>query len=187
MILESKNKCFRLPKKTTITLKGEVYTHIKGMLWSSHQMCSVKKVFVEISQNSLENTCAKVSFFNKVAGLRSATLLKKDSGTGVFLWILNCLSITFFLFHFSIFNLVFCYRVIFRSSCLQMFFKVFFKISQNPQEQPYVGLSHFNKVAGLNICNFIKKRLRNRCFPVNFTKFSRTAFLQNTFGRLLCM
>ena len=68
-----------------------------------------------------------------------------------------------------------------------MFFKVFFKISQNPQEQPYVGLSHFNKVAGLNICNFIKKKkwLRNRCFPVNFTKFLRTAFLQNTFGRLL--
>ena len=27
------------------------------------QRCSLKKVFLEISQNSQENTCAKVSFF----------------------------------------------------------------------------------------------------------------------------
>ena len=32
-------------------------------------MCSVKKVFLKISQNSQENTCARVSF------LRPATLL----------------------------------------------------------------------------------------------------------------
>ena len=31
---------------------------------------SVKKAFLEISQNSHENTCVRVSFFNKVAGLR---------------------------------------------------------------------------------------------------------------------
>ena len=30
--------------------------------------CSVKKVYLEISQNSQENTCARFSFFNKVAG-----------------------------------------------------------------------------------------------------------------------
>ena len=44
---------------------------------SSHRRFSVKKVFLEIWQNSQENTCARVSFFNKVAGLRPATLLKK--------------------------------------------------------------------------------------------------------------
>ena len=31
----------------------------------------------------------------------------------------------------------------------------------------------------------LKKRLWHRCFPVNFVKFSRTPFLQNTSGRLL--
>ena len=31
--------------------------------------------------------------------------------------------------------------------------------------------SLFNKVAGLQICNFIKKRLQSRCFLVNFAKF----------------
>ena len=36
----------------------------------------LKKVFLEISQNSQENSCARV-FFNKVAGLRPATLFKK--------------------------------------------------------------------------------------------------------------
>ena len=36
----------------------------------------MKKVFLKISQNSQENTCARV-FFNKVSVLRPATLLKK--------------------------------------------------------------------------------------------------------------
>ena len=37
----------------------------------------MKKVLSEISQNSQESTSARVSVFNKVAGLRAATLLKK--------------------------------------------------------------------------------------------------------------
>ena len=45
------------------------------------------EVFLEISQNSQENTCAKVSFLRfQVSGLQ--LYLKRDSGTGVFLWIL---------------------------------------------------------------------------------------------------
>ena len=40
------------------------------------QSCSVKKVFLEISQNSKENTCARVYY-------------ERNSGTGVFLWILR--------------------------------------------------------------------------------------------------
>ena len=31
--------------------------------------CSIKQVFLEILQNSQENICVRVSFFNKVAGL----------------------------------------------------------------------------------------------------------------------
>ena len=33
---------------------------------SGHQMCSVKTVFLEISQNSQENTCARDSFLIKL-------------------------------------------------------------------------------------------------------------------------
>ena len=43
----------------------------------------------------------------------------------------------------------------------------------------------FNKVAGLNPATLLKKRLWHRCFPVNFAKFLRTPFLQNSSGRLL--
>ena len=38
---------------------------------------SVNKVSLEISKNSQENTCASL-FFNKVAGIRPATLSKKE-------------------------------------------------------------------------------------------------------------
>ena len=41
------------------------YRQIAMKLRSSHRRCSVKKVFLEISQNSQENTCARVSFLIK--------------------------------------------------------------------------------------------------------------------------
>ena len=43
----------------------------------------------------------------------------------------------------------------------------------------------FNKVAGLRPATLLKKSLWHMCFPVNFAKFLRTPFLQNTSGRLL--
>ena len=45
----------------------------------------------------------------------------------------------------------------------------------------------FNKVAGLRPAALLKKRLWHRCFPVNFVKFLRTPFLQNTSGGLLML
>ena len=43
----------------------------------------------------------------------------------------------------------------------------------------------FNKVAGRPV-TLLKKRLWYRCFPVNFAKFLRTPFLQNTSGGCFC-
>ena len=43
---------------------------------------------------------------------------------------------------------------------------------------------YFNKVPGLCPATLLKKRLWHRCFPLNFTKFLRTPFLQNISGRL---
>ena len=40
--------------------------------------------------------------------------------------------------------------------------------------------SLFNKVAGAQACNYIKKRLQHRPFPVNIAKFLRTAFFYRT-------
>ena len=41
------------------------------------QMCSIKKVFLEISQNSQENACARVSFLVKLQAWRLQLYLKK--------------------------------------------------------------------------------------------------------------
>ena len=56
----------------------------------------MKKVFLEISQNSQENTCARV-FLIKLQALGLQLYKKRHSGTGVFLWILQNLQEHFFL------------------------------------------------------------------------------------------
>ena len=43
----------------------------------------------------------------------------------------------------------------------------------------------FRVFAGLRSVTLLNKRLRPRCFPVNFAKFVKTPFLQDTSGRLL--
>ena len=57
---------------------------------SSHRMCSVKKVFLEMSQNSQENTCARVSE-NFAKFLRTPFLQNTSGATAseVNQWIFN--------------------------------------------------------------------------------------------------
>ena len=59
--------------------------------------------------------------------------------------------------------------------------KLFLAISQNLQGNTCASL-FFNKAAGFSLW---KERLWHRYFYVNFVKFLRTTFLQNTSGRLL--
>ena len=47
--------------------------------------------------------------------------------------------------------------------------------------------SLFNKVAGIQVCNFIKKRLRHRCFPVKLAKFLKKHFFTEHLRWLLLM
>ena len=56
----------------------------EAVTWS----CSVKKKLLKISQNSEENSCARASFFNKIAGLRQL-YSKRGFGAFAFLWILR--------------------------------------------------------------------------------------------------
>ena len=58
--------------------------------------------------------------------------------------------------------------------------KMFLQISQNSLQKSVPDLSCRPQSGTL-----LKKRLWQRNFPVNFAKFLRTSFLQNTFGRLL--
>ena len=63
--------------------------------------------------------------------------------------------------------------------------KLLLKISQYSQENTCFGVSFFNKNAGLQACNFIKKRLQHWCFLGNAAKFLSTAILKNICKRLL--
>ena len=68
-------------------IREDTYEKKCYVLEAFFRNCSVKKVFLKNSQNSQENICVRVSFliklqasdlfFNKVAGLKPATLLKK--------------------------------------------------------------------------------------------------------------
>ena len=62
--------------------------------------------------------------------------------------------------------------------------KVFLEISQNSQENTCARASFLIKFQARSATS-LKKRPWHRCFPMNFLKFLRTPFLQNTSGRLL--
>ena len=70
------------------------------------------------------------------------------------------------------------------------YFKVLYKIGVLKNFAKFTGkhlywILFFNKVTGLRHAALLKKRLRHMCFPVNFAKFLRTPFLQNTSRWLL--
>ena len=66
----------------------------------------------------------------------------------------------------------------FRNRHSLMFFKIIvpIKVLQILQESNCVGV-FLNKVAGLQKCNFIKKRLQHRFLTVKFVNYPRTPTL----------
>ena len=64
-----------------------IYLH--SQFWHSRRSRILKQppeVFLKVLQISQESTCVGVSFFTKFQAFRPATILKRDSYTGVFLW-----------------------------------------------------------------------------------------------------
>ena len=81
-------------------------------------------------------------------------------------------------------TLLYCGRTVRSSHRRCSIKKLFLKISQYPQETPVLE-SLFKKVAGLQACNFIKKRSQHRCFPMNIAKLLRLTILKSIGKRLL--
>ena len=54
-----------------------------GRIRSSHRRCSIKKVFLKISQNSQEKTCAKVSLLIKLQA-SACNYIKKETPAQMF-------------------------------------------------------------------------------------------------------
>ena len=73
-----------------------------------------------------------------------------------------------------------------RSNRSQMFFEIgILKACNIHRKRPALEFL-FNKVASLETCNFIKKKLQQRCFPVNIATFLRKFYLKNTTGGCFC-
>ena len=72
----------------------------------------------------------------------------------------------------------------FQKQSPEMFYKNRCKFRKIHRKTLVLEFLFFNKVAGLRDKTLLKKRLWHRCFPVNFAKFLRTPFLQNTSRRL---
>ena len=102
-----------------------------------------KKIVLRNSVKFTGKHLSRSIFFNKVAGLSPATLLKRDSGTGIFLWILRNFKTTFYIEHLwwllRIYTSCSCIKCL-RSTCEILFFPqcrihaffgdtVFFKLS----------------------------------------------------------
>ena len=103
-----------------------------------------KKVFLEISQNPQENICTVVS------------ILKRDSGTGVFLWILRN----------------FWEHLFYRTPLDDCFYFVQY-------------LKNFVLVFRISRKQFQKQQSREVCCPVNLLHIFRTPFSRNTYEQLL--
>ena len=63
--------------------------------------------------------------------------------------------------------------------------KLFLKVLQNSQKSICVGVSDLLTVNRPLACNLLEKKIRHRCFLVNFANFLRMPSLQNNSGRLL--
>ena len=80
----------------------------------------------------------------------------------------------------------------FRLVCKLHYLQFAFQIYRSSRSQIFFGAGAlkkfamleflFNKVAGLQACNIIKKTLQHWCFSVKFAKSLRASFLQNTYG-----
>ena len=97
-------------------------------------------------------------FLIKLQTWRPATLLRKDSNTGTIRKKLQKQS----------------FADILQNRCSQKFRKFHRKIT--------VLESLLSLYVGLKTCNFIKRRLQHKCFPVKSVRFLRAPFLQKISG-----
>ena len=143
-----------------LTMNHVVVINIRNETYNSFQVsrplafCCKKAVLRKFAKFTGKHQCQSV-FFNKIVGLRSATLLKKETLAQVF----SC---------------KFC------EISENILFRNFAKFTGKHLCQSLF----FNKVAVLRPATLLKKRLCHKFFPVNFAKFLRKPSLQTAPRRL---
>ena len=139
---------------TLICIKTNFFLHlVRNISEAVAQRCSIKKVLLKISQNSQENTCARVSF-SPVAASDISTFLMPN--------LKNFLSLE---------------DNKDRSSHLYMFFKqVFLKISQISQEDTCVGVSFQQSLLQI----LLKRHSDTGAFPCEICEIFKNTFFYRT-------
>ena len=155
---------------------------------SSHQMCSIEKLSLNILQYSQENTCVGECLSNKVAGKRRSAVVIywKVTSSNWQKQPPNALYRKAVLKQFPIFaGKHLCWKSLStkvvgkRMSAVVICWTV--TLSNWHKQPPNVlyeeaVLKIFTKFTGKHlgntqVWNFIKKRLQHRCFPINLPKF----------------
>ena len=72
------------PKTSSKITKKKILFIVWHVAEAVSQMCSVKKVFLKISQNSEENTCVRVSFSIKLPDYQVCNFIRKETLPQVF-------------------------------------------------------------------------------------------------------
>ena len=78
-----------LRRKFVIFLEQSFVEIYRDLLKSSHQRCSTKVSVRKQFRKIYRKTLCQSLFFNKFSDFWPTTLLKRDSGTGAFLWVLQ--------------------------------------------------------------------------------------------------
>ena len=141
------------------------------------QRCSVKKVFLEISQSSQENTCARVSFLIKLKAWGEFCEISKNS----FFYRTPPLAASEIC--------KYSYRIVAKLFILDVcrgpgYFSDKEWIASTCKVRSSHRRCSVKKAVLRNFTKFTGK-LWHRCFPANFVKFLGKPFLQNTYGRML--
>ena len=97
LLVETKKKCNVIycqseNENVNVTQHGKLLR----FFWSSHLRSSIKKVFLKASKNSQYNTCVEVSILINLHASGLQPYQKRDSDTGVFLWIQRIFKDAFF-------------------------------------------------------------------------------------------
>ena len=86
-IIYLSKKVFLIHFQYSVGIDMIVKSNASSAIFNLHKQ--PPEVFLEISQTSQENTCARVTFLIKLQALGLQLYEKRDSSTDVFLWILQ--------------------------------------------------------------------------------------------------
>ena len=151
-----------------------------GTIQKNFQICiNVRLIEIYLTnESSYEKMFPDNTFFLKV---------KQNPQKNTYEWVHSTLLITSF-FRYIFHGFYFSKLLIFSSTKISWLSDLFWRLYRSSHRRCSLKegvIKNFAQFTGKHLCKRFFKSLWHRCFPVNFAKFLRTPFLQNTSRRLL--